>query len=149
MVNAPEAKALPRKSHDIRFCHVSFKYPGTEALVLDDINLEVPAGKMFALVGLSGAGKSTIANLVPRFFDPTSGAILIDEEPIPNYDIQSLRAQIAVVTQDNFLFSTTVEENIRLGSTEASLRRSKRSSESRLLSRLYRRATGRISNTYR
>lgn len=120
MVNAPDAKKLPERSHDIRFSHVSFKYPGTETMVLDDINLEVPAGKMFALVGLSGAGKSTIANLVPRFFDPTSGAILVDEEPIPNYDIQSLRAQIAVVTQDNFLFSTTVEENIRLGNTGAS-----------------------------
>ncbi|HMO20988.1 MAG TPA: ATP-binding cassette domain-containing protein, partial [Candidatus Melainabacteria bacterium] len=100
--------------------HVSFIYPGHESLALDDINLEVPAGKMFALVGLSGSGKSTIANLVPRFYDPTAGAILIDDKPIPDYDIQSLRSQIALVTQDNFLFSTTVEENIRLGNVDAS-----------------------------
>ncbi|MEZ4491195.1 MAG: ABC transporter transmembrane domain-containing protein [Cyanobacteriota/Melainabacteria group bacterium] len=120
MTNSPGAVELPRKSHDIRFSHVNFVYPGHETLVLDDINLEVPAGQMFALVGLSGSGKSTIANLVPRFYDPTAGAILIDDKPIPDYDIQSLRSQIALVTQDNFLFSTTVEENIRLGNVNAS-----------------------------
>lgn len=120
MVNSPQAVELPKKPHDIRFCHVNFKYPGHEKLVLEDINIEVPAGKTYALVGLSGAGKSTIANLVPRFFDPTAGAILIDEKPIPDYDIKSLRAQVAVVTQDNFLFNTSVIENIRLGNVNAS-----------------------------
>lgn len=111
---------LPRGSHDIKFAHVYFKYPGHEELVLEDIDLLIPAGKMIALVGNSGAGKSTIANLVPRFFDPTAGAILIDGRPLPEYDLYSLRSQIAVVTQDNFLFNTTVGENIMLGNTKAS-----------------------------
>ncbi|MBK9144203.1 MAG: ABC transporter ATP-binding protein [Candidatus Melainabacteria bacterium] len=111
---------LPRGSHDIKFAHVYFKYPGHEELVLEDIDLLIPAGKMIALVGNSGAGKSTIANLVPRFFDPTAGAILIDGRPLPEYDLYSLRNQIAVVTQDNFLFNTTVGENIMLGNTKAS-----------------------------
>ena len=119
MVNSPGAVELPRKPHDIRFSHVTFSYPGHETKVLDNINIEVPQGRTIALVGLSGAGKSTIANLVPRFFDPVSGAILIDEKPLPDYDIKSLREQIAVVTQDNFLFNTTVRENINLGNVEA------------------------------
>jgi subfamily B ATP-binding cassette protein MsbA len=76
---------------------------------------------MVALVGLSGSGKSTMANLVPRFFDPTDGAILIDERPLQAYCLHSLRSQIALVTQDNFLFNTTVEENIRLGRIHASM----------------------------
>lgn len=119
MSNSPHAVELPRKSHDIRFSHVSFNYPGHDTKVLNNINIEVPLGQTIALVGLSGAGKSTIANLVPRFFDPTSGAILIDEKPLPDYELQSLRDQIAVVTQDNFLFNTTVYENINLGNVDA------------------------------
>ncbi|MGD9682825.1 MAG: ABC transporter ATP-binding protein [Candidatus Obscuribacterales bacterium] len=120
LTNSENTVELPPGSHDIKFAHVFFKYPGHEELVLEDIDLLIPAGKMIALVGNSGAGKSTIANLVPRFFDPTAGAILIDGRPLPEYDLQSLRSQIAVVTQDNFLFNTTVGENIMLGNTKAS-----------------------------
>jgi len=118
--NSENTVELPPGTHDIKFAHVFFKYPGHEELVLEDIDLLIPAGKMIALVGNSGAGKSTIANLVPRFFDPTAGAILIDGRPLPEYDLHSLRSQIAVVTQDNFLFNTTVGENIMLGNTRAS-----------------------------
>ncbi|MCA9801127.1 MAG: ABC transporter ATP-binding protein [Cyanobacteria bacterium HKST-UBA02] len=120
LTNSETTVELPPGSHDIKFAHVFFKYPGHEELVLEDIDLLIPAGKMIALVGNSGAGKSTIANLVPRFFDPTAGAILIDGRPLPEYDLNSLRSQIAVVTQDNFLFNTTVGENIMLGNTRAS-----------------------------
>lgn len=120
LANSENTVELPPGTHDIKFAHVFFKYPGHEELVLEDIDLLIPAGKMIALVGNSGAGKSTIANLVPRFFDPTAGAILIDGRPLPEYDLHSLRSQIAVVTQDNFLFNTTVGENIMLGNTRAS-----------------------------
>ena len=75
---------------------------------------------MLALVGLSGSGKSTLVNLVPRFFDTTAGTILIDGKPLQDYTMSSLRSQIAVVTQDNFLFNATVSENIRLGRIDAS-----------------------------
>ena len=75
---------------------------------------------MVALVGLSGSGKSTLANLVPRFFDVTSGAIYIDGFALPQISLKSLRQEIALVTQDNFLFNTTIEENIRYGNPQAS-----------------------------
>ena len=106
-------------SHHLKFVDVSFHYPGHASLVLQHINLDVPPGRLIALVGLSGSGKSTLANLVPRFFDPTDGAILIDEVPATSYTLESLRSQIGLVTQDNFLFNMTVEENIRLGKLDA------------------------------
>ncbi|MBY0360097.1 MAG: ABC transporter ATP-binding protein/permease [Candidatus Obscuribacterales bacterium] len=120
-----EAKTLAPGKHNIQFSEVFFQYPTNSfekpsQLVLHDINLEIPAGKLYALVGLSGSGKSTLANLVPRFFDATAGNILIDGEPIQNYTLASLRSQIAIVTQDNFLFNTSVAENIRLGRLDAS-----------------------------
>jgi subfamily B ATP-binding cassette protein MsbA len=119
LADSPEAKELEQGAHNIKFSHVYFQYPGHEELVLKDINLEIPIGKMIALVGLSGSGKSTLANLVPRFYDVTSGQILIDGKPLQNYTLNSLRGQIALVTQDNFLFNTTIEENIRLGRLDA------------------------------
>ncbi len=115
----PGCDELKPGAHSIKFENVSYHYPGHVNLVLQDIDLHIPAGKMVALVGLSGSGKSTMANLVPRFFDPTDGVILIDGRPLQAYSLQSLRSQIALVTQDNFLFNTTVEENIRLGRTGA------------------------------
>ncbi len=118
------AVELPSGSHHIEFKDVFFQYPTASSdkpsqMVLAGINLDIPAGKMFALVGLSGSGKSTLANLVPRFFDVCSGSILMDGKPLASYTINSLRSQIAIVTQDNFLFNTTVAENIRLGRLDA------------------------------
>ena len=115
----PNANVMEPGNHSIKFVNVSYKYPNHENLVLDRISIDIPAGKMIALVGLSGSGKSTLANLVPRFFDPTSGAIMIDDRPLQSYTLKSLRSQIALVTQDNFLFNTSVEENIRLGKLDA------------------------------
>jgi ABC-type multidrug transport system fused ATPase/permease subunit len=114
-----EPIVLTPGSHHLKFVDVSFHYPGHASLVLQHINLDVPPGRLIALVGLSGSGKSTLANLVPRFFDPTDGAILIDEVPATSYTLASLRSQIGLVTQDNFLFNMTVEENIRLGKLDA------------------------------
>jgi len=119
MVDTPGAIDLPQGAHNLKLDKVGFAYPGQEKRVLDDISIDIPSGTMVALVGLSGAGKSTIANLVPRFYDVTDGAILVDGKALPEYTMKSLRREIAMVTQDNFLFHTTVRENIRLGKIDA------------------------------
>jgi subfamily B ATP-binding cassette protein MsbA len=110
---------LRRGAHHIEFKNVFFQYPSHTTMVLRDINIEIKPGQTVALVGLSGSGKSTLASLVPRFYDTTSGAIEIDGVPLRKYSLASLRSEIAVVTQDNFLFNTSVEENIRLGRIDA------------------------------
>jgi ATP-binding cassette, subfamily B, bacterial MsbA len=115
------AAKLPRFSRSIVFRDVSFRYPSSSnGLTLADIDLEVNAGEVVALVGPSGAGKTTLANLVPRFYDITSGAILIDGRDVRDVRIESLRSQIALVSQETFLFNTTVAENIRYGKPAAS-----------------------------
>jgi ATP-binding cassette, subfamily B, bacterial MsbA len=113
------ATVLEKRPHRLQFIDVCYHYPGHDSLVLQDINIDIRPGRMIALVGLSGSGKSTLANLVPRFFDPTSGVIMLDDLPLTQYSLASLRKQIALVTQDNFLFNMTVEENIRLGKLDA------------------------------
>lgn len=110
---------LKEEPHNIKFENVYFHYPQHSQMVLSDISLEIPPGKMVALVGLSGSGKSTMANLVPRFFDVTAGTIYIDGIALQEIALSSLRHEIALVTQDNFLFNTTVEENIRFGKPTA------------------------------
>lgn len=109
---------------EIRFKNVSFAYkPGV--YVLKDVNLTVPAGKTVALVGNSGGGKSTVVSLLPRFYNVTKGAITIDGVNIEDFTLKSLRDHIAVVFQDNFLFSGTIRDNIligRPGATEADLK---------------------------
>jgi subfamily B ATP-binding cassette protein MsbA len=117
--DSPNAITLQPGSHKIKFENVFFNYPGHSNMVLKDINLAIAPGKLVALVGLSGSGKTTLANLVPRFFDTTAGTISIDGIPIKEITLKSLRQAIAVVTQDNFLFNTTIAENIRLGRTNA------------------------------
>jgi subfamily B ATP-binding cassette protein MsbA len=89
-------------------------------VVLRDINLKVKRNCVIALVGSSGAGKSTLAGLIPRFYDPTSGAVLIDGVDIREYSQSSLRSQIAMVTQETFLFNDTVRNNIAYGNINAS-----------------------------
>lgn len=117
------AKELADVKKEIRFENVSFAYkPGVE--VLHDINLTVPVGSTVALVGNSGGGKSTIVSLLPRFYDVTKGALTIDGENIKSFSLRSLRDKIAVVFQDNFLFSGTIRDNILIGrpqSTEEEL----------------------------
>ena len=109
----PDAKPAPDFSREIEFHNVSFGYG--RKLVLRDIDLKIRAGEMVALVGVSGVGKSTLADLVPRFYDVTSGRITIDGMDIRDATLESLRSQIGIVTQHTFLFNDTVRNNIAYG----------------------------------
>ncbi|PSF37315.1 ABC transporter ATP-binding protein [Aphanothece hegewaldii CCALA 016] len=103
----------------IRFENVKFAYPDHDELVLQGIDLWIPKGKMIALVGSSGAGKSTIADLLPRFYDPTGGAIMIDGKDLRNYDYKSIRQNMGIVSQETYLFNASVRYNIAYGLTDA------------------------------
>jgi len=100
---------------DLEFCDVRFEYADSEGDALHDISLKIPAGKTYALVGPSGSGKSTLAKLVPRFYLPAQGQILIDGTDINTLTLESLRAKISLVSQDVVLFDGTVRENIAYG----------------------------------
>jgi ABC-type multidrug transport system fused ATPase/permease subunit len=99
----------------IQLKHISFCYPNSEELVLQDINLYLPKGTTLALVGASGSGKSTLADLIPRFYDPTEGTIEIDGCPLQAFNLESLRKSIGIVSQDTFVFNNTVRYNIAYG----------------------------------
>ena len=116
------AATLPPFSRAIVLKDVSFRYPNSPTgFTLSNVNLEVLAGEVVALVGPSGAGKTTIANLVPRFYDVTGGSVHIDKYDVRDVSLASLRAQIGIVHQDTFLFNTTVAENIRYGRPDATM----------------------------
>lgn len=112
----------PRQPKDasIAFEHVSFSYPGTETKALDDISFEIPEGKTVALVGASGSGKSTAAQLIPRFYDTTGGHILVGGVDVKRIDKQTLMKQIAFVFQNTKLFKDTLLENIRAARPDVS-----------------------------
>lgn len=105
---------------EITFQHVSFEYPDDHTPVLSDINLTIKPGEKVALVGPSGGGKTTLCNLIPRFYDPTEGKILLDGKNIKGLTLQSLRGSVGVVQQDVYLFSGSVYENIAYGKPGAS-----------------------------
>lgn len=114
VVSEPQnPKSFPREWQDIEFKNVSFKYD--DEYVLNNVNLKIKRGEQVALVGSSGAGKSTLINLLPRFFDPTSGEIFIGGTSIHDMRLSELRENVALVTQDVFLFSDSVEKNIWSG----------------------------------
>ena len=117
--NRPEAKTLGRVSNDISFEHVYFQYEeGID--VLKDVSIDVKVGETLALVGNSGGGKTTFVNLLPRFYDIYKGSIKIDGIDIRDYTLESLRNNISIVFQDNFLFSGTIRDNIMMGDFNAS-----------------------------
>ena len=111
----PKAAKLERFTQAVRFENVGFQYPTAETPQLRGVNLEVRSGEVVALVGSSGAGKSTIANLVPRFYDVGAGRITIDGRDIRDFTLASLRGKIGLVAQDTFLFNDTVARNIAYG----------------------------------
>lgn len=113
------AKELTNVVGNIKFDDVSFRYNDNDHRVLKHINLEIPAGSYIALVGSSGAGKTTLCNLIPRFYDVTKGSISIDDEDIRNVKLKSLRNNIGMVQQDVYLFAGTIYENIKYGKPTA------------------------------
>ena len=118
--DAPDAAELEINRGSIEFSHVYFEYPDDHNKVLKDFNLEVHPGEKLAIVGASGGGKTTICNLIPRFYDVTSGKILIDGQDISRVTLKSLRQAIGMVQQDVYLFSGTIRDNIAYGRTDAS-----------------------------
>ncbi len=115
MVDKPDSITLPPFEHEIAFEHVSFEYDDGVPL-LRNIDLRIAKGEVVALVGSSGAGKTTLASLIPRFFDVTQGRIAVDGYDVRDIKLQSLRAQIGIVTQETILFNDTVYNNICYGS---------------------------------
>jgi subfamily B ATP-binding cassette protein MsbA len=115
IADRPGAPALPGFTSALRFEGVSFRYPGAPELTLRDITLDIERGEVVAFVGMSGAGKSTLIDLVPRFHDVTAGRITLDGHDVREVTQDSLRAQIAVVTQETFLFSDSIHYNIAYG----------------------------------
>jgi subfamily B ATP-binding cassette protein MsbA len=121
----PGAKALPRFSRAIQFENVSFSYQSDgegSREILHNINLEVRRGEILAIVGSSGAGKSTLVHLLPRFFDVSSGRILVDGHDVRDVTVSSLRSQIGIVTQDTVLFNDTVRNNIAYGQPHVAMK---------------------------
>ncbi|MCZ8250626.1 MULTISPECIES: ABC transporter ATP-binding protein [unclassified Microcystis] len=116
----PNAINLPLHSKEVEYCQVNFSY-NEDRQVLKNINFTAHAGEMIALVGASGAGKTTLVNLLLRFYDPTSGKILIDGVDIRDVTLKSLRRQIGVVLQENILFSGTIAQNIAFGQGDFNL----------------------------
>lgn len=115
IVAPAEPKPIPSLPGRIEFRNVSFTYPGTDRVVLEDISFVVAPGQTIAIVGSTGSGKSSLVSLIPRLHDPTSGQILLDGIPTDEFDPGELRRRIGMVPQDPFLFSTTIKENIGLG----------------------------------
>jgi ATP-binding cassette subfamily B protein len=116
--DSPEAKEMGKVAGEIMFDEVSFHYEGDEA-VLRDINLHIQPGETFAIVGPSGGGKSTLCQLIPRFYEVSAGRVLIDGQDIRSVTQASLRRNIGIVQQDVFLFADSIMENIRYGRPDA------------------------------
>jgi ATP-binding cassette subfamily B protein len=120
VADRPAAASLPPGPGDVVFENVSFGYDPVRR-VLETIDLEIPAGRTVALIGRTGSGKTTLAALVPRFYDATSGRVLVDGVDVRDVSRRSLRREIGVISQDPFLFSTSVRDNIALGMPDAPL----------------------------
>lgn len=131
----PDAHVLEPFRREIVFDDVSFHYPETESEALSELSFRVSAGEVVAIVGPSGAGKSTLMNLLPRFFDPSAGAIRIDGQDIRGLKLDSLREQIAIVTQETFLFADSVRNNVAYGRPDVPETRLRAATDSALASK--------------
>lgn len=120
IVDALGVSQLPVLKGSVEFSHVSFAYSDEpERMILEDVNFSIKTGETIALVGPTGAGKTTIVNLISRFYDVTQGDIYVDGHNLKDVSIKSLRSQMGIMTQDNFLFSGTLKDNIRYGKLNA------------------------------
>jgi ATP-binding cassette, subfamily B, multidrug efflux pump len=118
IIDINSAVKMPKIKGQVDFKHVTFGYEdGTK--VLDDVSFTISAGETIALVGPTGAGKTTIVNLISRFYDTQGGEVLIDGKNVKNVELESLRSQMGIMLQDTFLFSATIKENIRYGKLDA------------------------------
>ncbi len=120
VTDKPDAITLPQVEGRIKFDNVTFRYFSSGEAVLKDVNIDVEPGQTVALLGATGSGKSTIINLLPRFYDPTEGSITIDGYDLREVKLDSLRSQIGIVLQETTLFAGTIRENIAFGKTDAS-----------------------------
>ncbi len=120
LLDRPDARTLPGFSDSIEFRNVSFQYDSADIPALEDVSIRIRRGEIVALVGLSGAGKTTFADLVPRYYDVTAGSILIDDTDIRDVTMESLRSLMGIVTQETILFNDTVAANIAYGALDAS-----------------------------
>lgn len=118
IADASQVQEMPAIRGEVTFDHVTFSYDG-QVKVLDDVSFRIREGETIALVGPTGAGKSTIVNLISRFYDVQQGTVCVDGIDVKKVSIESLRRQMGIMTQDNFLFSGTIRENIRYGKLDA------------------------------
>jgi ATP-binding cassette subfamily B protein len=121
--NKPGAPPLPPAAGRVQFDHVSFTYAGGQDLVLRDVSLEAEPDEVVALLGHTGAGKTTLVSLIPRFYDVVEGAVRVDGRDVRDVEVHSLRRQIGIVMQESLLFSASVAENIAYGAPDASMER--------------------------
>ncbi len=119
IVDKPDAIDLPSVKGEVRFENVTFRYFGSGTPVLDNVTFDAQPGQRIALLGATGSGKSTLINLMPRFYDPTEGRILIDGHDLRDIKIDSLRRQIGIVLQETTLFNGTIRDNIAFGKSDA------------------------------
>ncbi len=150
VAESPAARPLPPFSSAIEFRDVSFAYEDVQPrAILRNVSFKVPAGQMIAIVGRSGAGKTTLVNLIPRFFDVSSGMIAIDGQDVRDVTLKSLRGQIGIVTQETVLFDDTLANNIAYGSVTGVSRRDRGRVQSRARARVHRHASGCLSDPHR
>lgn len=119
IISSENAPKMPKIKGSVEFKNVTFSYEEGNSKVLDNTNFKINPGERVALVGATGAGKTTIVSLLSRFYDPTTGEILVDGKNIKNVDLESYRSQMGIMLQDTFLFSTSIKENIRYGRLDA------------------------------
>ncbi|MGO4538974.1 ABC transporter ATP-binding protein [Paenibacillus sp. 2TAB19] len=134
--NSSDARELPPIAGGVEFEHVSFRYEESKPDVLHDVSFKVKPGQRVALVGPTGAGKSTIVNLLMRFYDATDGSVRIDGMDVKDATLESLRKQMGIVLQDSFIFAGTVEQNMRYGNEDASDEQLRKAGESVRLDRV-------------
>jgi ATP-binding cassette subfamily B protein len=118
--DAPDAVEMPPITGAVTFSHVTLRYAGAENKVLNDISFSIPAGTTVAILGTTGSGKSSLINVIPRFYDVSDGQVLIDGYDVRRVTLDSLRSQIGIVLQDTTLFSGTIRDNIAYGRPDAS-----------------------------